>query len=566
MTTNHYLSPLVPVPRGCSRDTLIDEVTQDYLANLSLPINKSLKDIKEELISLVNAEIDNENFATRAKKEYAFKHITNLFASQIGDVLLKTQHIYRVAGAGLDGEPEHDRLVIYNEFGEDEGIYTPADETIERLSKELCYEINERGMEEVKKHCFLFAERKERTEDPDLIAVNNGIFDFKNKQLLSFGSEYIFLSKVPVNYDPFASNVYITNTDGTVWDVESWMKSLSDDDEVVDLLWQSLSALVRPFVSWNRALFFISESGCNGKGTLLELMRGLCGRSASCASLSMLARQFGASMLYGKTAVLSDENDTKGYIENAEVVKALITNDKVPLEKKHKDPVDYRFRGVAVFNLNAVPHIKDHSLSMWRRVLAVRFPHSFFQNGENKAIKSDYVKRKDVLQYVLKRVLHMNVYEFTEPVACQLELDEFKLANDTVRQFAEEILPECKWDLLPFGFLWDLYKSYYNENNPSGKICGKITFINDLLNLISSEDYGWECPGRDVPIRSGTMMNQPEPLILRYRLGDWQNPFYTGRDPDKICLTCVKSAYRGIKRKNVITEAGEAEDDTGETI
>ena len=42
-----------------------------------------------------------------------------------------------------------------------------------------------------------------------------------------------------VDYNPTATNVIIhNNDDGTDWDIESWMSDLSDDPEVVELLWQ----------------------------------------------------------------------------------------------------------------------------------------------------------------------------------------------------------------------------------------------------------------------------------------------------------------------------------------
>ena len=83
-----------------------------------------------------------------------------------------------------------------------------------------------------------------------------------------------------MNYNPNAKNPVIHNPDdGTDWDVESWMADLSDDPEIVNVLWKILGAVIRPNVAWGKAAWLYSESGNNGKGTLCQLMRALCGKT-----------------------------------------------------------------------------------------------------------------------------------------------------------------------------------------------------------------------------------------------------------------------------------------------
>lgn len=93
------------------------------------------------------------------------------------------------------------------------------------------------------------AQRVNRCEDANLIAVNNGIFDYDTKTLLPFTPDKVFTSKSRVDYNPNAVNVVIHNDeDGTDWDVESWMDTLSDDKGVVIILWQLMGAIIRPNV------------------------------------------------------------------------------------------------------------------------------------------------------------------------------------------------------------------------------------------------------------------------------------------------------------------------------
>ena len=102
---------------------------------------------------------------------------------------------------------------------------------------------------------------------------------------------------------------------------------------------------------------------------------------------------------------------------------------------------------------------------MYRRLLVVPMNKSF-EGRERKYIKSDYLNRRDVLEYVLYHVLaETDYYELDEPKACRELLADFKGYNDAVRQFLEDVLPEASWDLLEDGVgMWRMYHdSFWDE-------------------------------------------------------------------------------------------------------
>ena len=122
-------------------------------------------------------------------------------------------------------------------------------------------------------------------------------------------------SKVDYVDNPVNPVIHYPN-DNTDWDVESWMSELSDDPEVVELLWQILGAIIRPNVPWGKAAWFYSESGNNGKGTLCELMRQLCGKNSYASiSLADMGKDFMLEPLIQATAIIVDENDVGTYID-----------------------------------------------------------------------------------------------------------------------------------------------------------------------------------------------------------------------------------------------------------
>ena len=152
------------------------------------------------------------------------------------------------------------------------------------------------------------------------------------------------------------------------------MADLSDDPEIVELLWQILGAIIRPHVRWNKSAWLYSETGNNGKGTLCELMRSLCGDGSYAAiPLINFSKDFALEPLTRSTAIIVDENDVGCFIDKAANLKAVITNDVIPINRKFKTPLSYQFYGFMVQCLNEFPRIKDKSDSFYRRQLFIPF-------------------------------------------------------------------------------------------------------------------------------------------------------------------------------------------------
>jgi len=509
----------------------------------------SPKEIRETILKIMDklCRDFNENYAKTNHVE-KIRTPKTLSPKQIAQIMIKNNITVRIKSGEVGSDPDRDLIAVYCTKGENKGIYVTAESEIMKIIQEYSPLISKAGAESVIMILRSIAPRIDRTTDKDLIAVNNGIFDYKTKELKDFDPQFVFLAKSGVNYNPFARNITIHNDeDGTDWDVESWMMELSDDPGIVTLLWQILSAIVRPFVNWNKAAWFYSESGNNGKGTLCELMRQLCGRNAyASVPLDDFGKDFALAKIINTMAIIVDENDVGVFIDKVANLKAVITGDVISINRKHRDIVDYAFKGLVVQCLNEMPRVKDKSESFLRRQILIPF-NKCFTGRERKYIKADYLHRKEVLEYVLFRVLNMNFYEFSVPEACKMALEEYKEYNNPVRQFMNEMCDKFVWDLLPFTFLYDLYKAWYWKNNPGGCHEGKQKFISELLSILN--DYPeWECENKRKTIRSANRMNGPELLIAEYGLKDWCNHRYTGNDLYILCCPNLKENYTGLTR------------------
>lgn len=524
----------------------IRSCTDTYLDQINVDNPPEPSEIEAELVTAVKDACMLEN-QTRAKGDMLTPP-KKLCSSQIASIMLKLYHIVRIKCGGANADPSYDLLSIYVDSGVDEGIYVTDDDVFKRIAVQYNYSITSRELKDVMEMIMLNAPRVSKTVDRDLIAVNNGVFHYDTKILEPFTPDYIFCVKSKVDYNPSAQNVMIHNDeDNTDWDVESWMNELSDDPEVVELLWEILSAIIRPHVRWNKSAWLYSNTGNNGKGTLCELMRSLCGDGSYAAiPLVDFGKDFALEPLTRATAIIVDENDVGTFIDKAANLKAVITNDVIPINRKFKMPISYQFYGFMVQCLNEFPRIKDRSDSFYRRQLFIPFDKCF-TGKERKYIKTDYLHRQEVLEYVLYKVLNMNFYTLSEPASCRTALEEYKDYNDPVRQFLDEMLPQLVWDLVPFSFLYELYKAWFRKNSPNGSIQGRNTFITDVLNILSNYSE-WYCQGRTTPIRPGNKMSQAEHLIAEYGLQEWMNPTYKGGDIDQICSPKLKSTYNGLLR------------------
>lgn len=71
--------------------------------------------------------------------------------------------------------------------------------------------------------------------------------------------------------------------------------------------------------------------------------------------------------------------------------------------------------------------------------------------------------------------LQMNGYTVPDyscsPAA--LTAANYNAQTSTVQAFANEILPQSQWDLLPFGALYDLYTKWHERNQIPGNLLGK---------------------------------------------------------------------------------------------
>lgn len=539
---------------------IIQDETAAYLNDHVDPDNPPTSStIEQELLDKVNDMIEVENVGRPKKNQLPF--LKTLTHGQIAMILRHLHNFCRIAPSASNADPDADPLGMYMDEGPEAGIYVTSEDTFRAVARKYNFSLTINEFKEVLAALKDGAPRRYRSIERDAIPVNNGIFNFRTKQLEPFTPDRVFIAKSRVDYVPDASPVSITMVDGTVWDFDSWLLDLMGDDEsMATLIWEIMSAVVRPFVSWRKSAWFYSTSGNSGKGTLVQVMRDLVGEgSYASIKLSDFGKDFLLEPLLRAQAILVDENDVGIWIDQAANLKAVQTNDVIPVNRKHRPVVSAQFFGFMVQCLNEFPRVKDKSESFYRRQHPVPF-EKCFTGTEIPEIKDDYLRRPEVLQYILNRVLHMEHYQLSTPAPVAEAIEQYKLHNDPTRAFWAEMEPQFVWDLLPNTFLYELFKAWSLKNNPKGSVTGKQTFLDGIKELaLATGRWSWTPKSR-----TKGSMDGPELLIDEYDLQSWMNPMGKGsNDPNRRCSPIAKLMDTGLLRTGprLVVVDDEAPDD-----
>ena len=479
-------------------------------------------DAERFLLNQINKRLLGENERNGLRGGLAHRPLKVLPPSTIATCILHRE----LKHTGLIGKSRATaELVTYEDAGPDEGLYVPAEDRIRRLARQYHYTISSKDLNAVVECVRDSAQLLSESEDGDVVALANGLFHLDSKELRPFSPDVVLRSKASVAFREDATTCPVIKG----WSVDEWIRELANNDlDVEKLFWEIIAALFRPEHPFQKAALLYSPTGSNGKGTFLELLRHLVGVDrVATLSISDFGEQFLPEALCSAFAVLSDENEVGDFLRKAGAFKAWVTHDWIRINVKYGPARSVKGRGLCVFCVNELPSSKDKSESLYRRFVAIPFLKRYVGADENTAIKNDYVKRPEVLEYVAHKALMMPWFDtFIEPAVCKELLGQIRVENDPVLQFAEEFLVQFKWDLLPWKFSFRLYSAWMRKEVPSGHPVGSREFTKRMTDYVDKNpSCGWFVPrGADGNQKAMSTRNRivgDEPLAVEYDLSDW---------------------------------------------
>lgn len=533
LTTSHSRKKLQKGVLSMTLDNLYIRATKAYIEMNDLR-DKSEDVISDELLQLIKAFIKKENQTLPKAERFAYPKV--LPPEAIKQLICAKYIIRRIHYYDSLDDDNFD-IGFYDEK---EGVYNTNPQALRKLIKSYNRSLKQTEYITMVEDLRADVEGVQREKAPHLVAVQNGIYNRHTHKLEPFHHEHVFLSKIQTDYNPNASDVDIEG-----WSVNGWFNSLSSNPEIVSLLWLIILVMLTPHISWNKAICLYSPIGNNGKGTFTKLCTNLIG-AKNCFNVDFdSSSDFYLQGVEKAAAAICDEC-TSNIIKRVKDFKSLVTHDSLKVNRKGIKHIDIRPELSFLFCTNNLLKFNEKTEALYRRILYVPFEKEF-EGCENKAIKNDYINRREVLEYVLKTVLELPEMEsLPEPDVCKDVLELMKNNNDSVRLFFKEMLQKTVWKLLPYQFLYDLYRSWYRKNIPSGSPVGKHTFGVQCKQIFhNSNEYEWHETG--IPTRN--LMDEDEWLIDEYNLTGWMNNGYTGSDRQKKIDFCRLSSYTGLLKK-----------------
>lgn len=447
---------------------------------LAKDFNDTIKNINDEAQQEVDeyndqkqAEVDEfnstKNEDEKAKKVGRPKEAKKISLLNINQLRrLIERHFYTVRL----GEENKAPLAIYNPL---EGIYETDGWLLQRIVEAASESYNGKILPELTRKLSLHTSLKQVSRDSIYTPVGNGLFNLKTMELEPFNHEQIFTSKIQTNYvdDPKEPviNYTVAGVD-KVWCPSAWFKELAcNDPEIERLLWQVTNEVVTPGFRRGKFINLVGLlAGANGKGAFQELLKALVGqKNAAPTKLHSLAGEFGLDGLEGKSLAIADDEPTNTPVTDSAVINSIATGDEVKINPKNEHPHGVYLQLTIIVSSNGLVTFSNRGGTK-RRILLVPFNAAFDNKFKWEKIRSEYIHRQDVLEFVLWKALHADFTEFDKYDIPQATLEltkEFIVDNSTIESFKTNVWQNKDYPLVRIDpdDVYTLYAGYCHYIN-----------------------------------------------------------------------------------------------------
>ena len=218
---------------------------------------------------------------------------------------------------------------------------------IQEILEEFATQNNKNNIIEMIKDSTL-ANLKDFNVDKNFINLNNGIFNIKVGKFIPHSPEYLFFTKIPVNYDANATCPVI----------EKFLDEiLPEDYKKIILEWFGYCLFRNYFIK--KAIIFVGEKD-TGKSTLIKLFERFIGKeNVSGISLQKMASdKFSSSNFYNKHINVYDDLSFYDINDNGSF-KIATGGGIISGEKKFGEQFQFQNFSKLTFACNKIPDVKD---------------------------------------------------------------------------------------------------------------------------------------------------------------------------------------------------------------
>lgn len=280
-----------------------------------------------------------------------------------------------------------------------------------------------------------------------MVACANGVFDLKQQKLTKFSPKFHFVAKIATNYNPSVQEPVIKTKNGE-WKPSKWLKMLANGDkEVLAVLLQVIGDACQSSYSRRQAVWLVGNpenakgNGANGKSTFEALVEAIVGaENTAHLKADQFSERFALNELMGRSLVIGDDVQAGKFIEDQSAFNSAVTGDTLRADVKNKQPINFTFCGTIIQSTNEMPKFNNQTGGTNRRMLIIPFMAQFDLSKADESIKTDYIHRKEVREWLLKYSLMLTgkLDKFIQPKISQSLLKDFEKGNDQVANFMDE--------------------------------------------------------------------------------------------------------------------------------
>jgi len=202
----------------------------------------------------------------------------------------------------------------------------------------------------------------------DIINMQNGLYNWREKMLYKHSPDYLSLIQIPVRYVP----------DAKCPRIETVLKRVMAEEDIVKFKEFASYCLYRLYPI--QKAFILLGPGRTGKSYVLDVLRQFIGDANACSvSLTNLSdNRFAGADLFGKLLDVVNEMDA-GELLSSDLFKQITGGSKDPIraEKKYQHAFNFINFAKLVFATNKLPNTGDDTTGFFRRFEILRCDHVF---------------------------------------------------------------------------------------------------------------------------------------------------------------------------------------------
>lgn len=230
----------------------------------------------------------------------------------------------------------------------------------------------------------LYVEETEMDQVPNLINLQNGVFNLDDSTCSEHKESYYFTTQLPFAYDPHATcdmwNYFLRTS-------LVWPETFKEDIQLMEFMQEAIGYSLTSDIS-QHATFWCYGGGNNGKGVLFHVLEKLAGKAFFPLNIKLMSHNpYQLAELGGKRiAGCSESNATDNLVDDAQI-KALVAGDTMSARSPHQRPFDLHPHVKLWWSMNALPAVADFSEGFWRRVRVIPFNREFQPNEQITDLK-----------------------------------------------------------------------------------------------------------------------------------------------------------------------------------